>query len=93
MTRAKRLVTLREEYVEEAAGSRISLVAVVSLIFENPYLTVARVERATGLTNQGARNLVVKATTLGWLHADEVRGRSGRTVWVANDVLRAIRDV
>lgn len=90
--RARRLVQLREDYLAVAATSRSSLGSLVGLLFENPYVTVSRVEAAADLTNQGARYLIRRAESLGWLHQDGGRGPAGRAVWVASDVLSAIRD-
>jgi Fic family protein len=84
--RAEKLVTLRERYIAEASRARSNLPAVVDLIFTNPFLTVARVQRRTGLTNQGARNLIKDAARRGWLHEVGALGRGGRMYWVARDL-------
>lgn len=84
--RAEKLVRLRERYLEEASGSRSNLPALLRLMFSNPFLTVARVERNTGLTNQGARNLVKEAARRGWLEEIGTIGRGGRMYWVAREL-------
>jgi hypothetical protein len=50
----------------------------IELLFQNPYMTVRRLERATGLTNQGARNLIRKAEVRGWVETIGAHGRGGR---------------
>jgi len=88
--RAERLVGLRETYIAEAAQSRSNLPALVELMFTNPFLTVSRVERRTGLTNQGARNLIKVAAHRGWLEEVGTIGRGGRMYWVARDLYEII---
>ncbi len=89
-TRARQLVDLRERYLADAARTRSSLPGLITLIFENPYVTVARVQRALGLTNQGSRNLVRDAQRRGWLTEIGTYGRGGRAYWVAPEVLGII---
>lgn len=84
--RAGRLVDLRERYLAESMTTRSSLPTLVNLIFANPYVTVLRVQRATRLTNQGARNLVYEAVKRGWLTQLGVHGRGGRAWWLAQEV-------
>lgn len=86
ISRATGLVDLRERYLTGAASARSRLPAVVELLMANPYLTVARVERALGVTNQGARNLVKEAERREWVSELPLR-RGGRVYWVAEDVL------
>ena len=62
----------------------------MELLFRNPYVTVRSVERATGLTNQGARNLIKRAEAKGWLQSVGNRGRGGREYWVAMDIYQVI---
>jgi Fic family protein len=88
--RAGKLVELRERYLAEAARTRSSLPALANMIFANPFLTVSSVERETGLTNQGARNLIRDAERRGWLTVVGTRGRGGRTYWVAHEVFGII---
>jgi Fic family protein len=88
--RAEKLVTLREQYLAEAAQARSNLPALVELIFTNPFLTVVRVERKTGLTNQGARNLIKDAGRRGWVQEIGTLGRGGRMYWVAKDLYEII---
>jgi Fic family protein len=88
--RAEKLVDLREEYFKEALQTRGRLPGLVNLMFANPYLTVTRVERALGLTNQGARNLLRDAERRGWLREIGAYGRGGRTFWLAPRVFDVI---
>ncbi len=88
--RAEKLVTLRERYLLEASGSRSNLPALVEMIFTNPFLTVRRVEIRTGLTNQGARNLIKDAAKRGWVNEVGAIGRGGRMYWVASDLYAII---
>lgn len=88
--RSEKLVVLRERYLAEAATTRSNLSALVGLLFANPFLTVARVEKAVGLTNQGARNLIKDAARRGWLDEIGTSGRGGRVYWVARDLMDVI---
>lgn len=87
VTRAQRLVSVREEYLSEAHRGRSSLPRLVELIFRNPIITVHRVESALSLTNQGARNLVQQAEGRGWLVKLDERGQGGRQRWQAREIL------
>jgi hypothetical protein len=49
---------------------------------------VARLQGRTGLTDQGARNVVTEAVARGWL--EEVMGRGGRMYWVARELFDII---
>lgn len=84
--RAGRLVQLRERYLSDSARSRSRIGEVVGLLFANPFVTTRRVERALGVTNQGALNLVRKAEALGWLTGLPAQGRGGRRSWVAKEI-------
>ena len=90
VARSEKLVTLREAYLAEAAKARSNLVAIAGLIFTNPFVTVTRVERSTGLTNQGARNLIKDAARRGWLQEVGTIGRGGRMYWVAREIFDVI---
>lgn len=89
-TRSRRLIDIREQYLLEAGGTRSSLPALARVLFTNPFVTVKTVERITGLTNQGARNLIHSAVKRGWLTEIGAVGRGGRTYWVAQDVFDVI---
>lgn len=85
-TRAEKLVEVRERYLAESFRSRSLLPALVDLLFTNPFVTVHRVERQTGLTNQGARNLIREAERRGWVAEIGAVGRGGRMYWVAQEL-------
>lgn len=86
--RAAQLVALRERYLEALRGSRSRAVEVIPMIFANPFLTVRRVERALGVTNQAARNYVLELQGLGLVDALELRGGKGRRrYWRAAEIL------
>ncbi len=91
INRATALIDLREEWIVAAASSRSRLSAVVDLLLANPYVTVGRVQRALGVTNQGARNLVKEAERRGWLTELATTGPGGRTYWVADRVLDVLQ--
>jgi Fic family protein len=88
--RAGRLVETRERYLAEAARTRSNLPRLVEMLFQNPYLTVGRVEQAVNLTNQGARNLIRDAERRGWVEEVGSFGRGGRTYWVASEVFNVV---
>lgn len=88
--RAGHLVELRERYLAESHGSRSRVAALIDLMFENPYFTVFKVQRALDVTNQGARNLLLDAERRGWVTRAGVAGRGGRMYWVAKEVFDAI---
>jgi Fic family protein len=90
VARSGALVDLRERYLREASQTRSHLQALVRLVFGNPYVTVARVERALDLTNAGARNIVREAERRGWLQEIGTAGRGGRMFWVASEVFDII---
>ncbi|WP_264292449.1 Fic family protein [Tessaracoccus defluvii] len=77
VSRAERLLAVREIYIRESGQTRSSLPALVELIFSNPFVTVARLQKKTGLTNQGARNVIRDAEARGWLRAVGTSGRGG----------------
>lgn len=90
--RATKLIELRERYLAEASRTRSRLGTLIPLVFANPFMTVTRAERATGLTNQGARNLLRDATRRGWLDELGAAGRGGRTYWVASEIWKITED-
>lgn len=88
--RALRLVRIREEYRAVAAKERSNLGALVEMIVTNPFVTVRAVESQLGITPQGARNLISKAETMGWLTKLGTHGRGGRVHWVAQEIFRIV---
>lgn len=88
--RARKLVKLRQKYLQESYKTRSNLPQLIELLFRNPYVTVRTVERATGLTNQGARNLIRKAEEREWVMSIGSHGRGGREYWRASEIYRVI---
>lgn len=88
--RSRQLVELREGYHRDAVQTRSSLPVLVDMIVQNPFVTVKAVELRTGLTNQGARNLIRGAHARGWLASLGARGRGGREYWVAQEILNVL---
>ncbi len=68
--------------------SRSRVGELLDLLFRNPFVTVTRVERALGMTNQGARNLIRDAAKRGWLVEIGAGGRGGRAYWIADEIWR-----
>lgn len=90
VSRAEKLVHLREQYIAEAAKARSNLPALVELVFSNPFVTAARFSARSGLTLQGSRNVIKDAVARGWLVETDSKGRGGRVYWVAADVFAII---
>lgn len=90
VTRAERLVALRERYIAETARSRFHIRNLIDLIFANPYVTVARLQGVTKLSVQGARNVIKNAVGRGWLQPAGNRGRGGRAYWLAGEIFAII---
>lgn len=84
------LVSVRELYLAEAMQTRSRLPGLVDLMLLNPFVTVGRVEKALGLTNQGARNIIRDAERRGWLEELGTWGRGGRTYWLARQIFDII---
>lgn len=90
VARARTLIELRTEYLKVAHTTRSNLPQLVELLFRNPFVTVRGVQHATDLTNQGARNLIRKAETMGWVVSVGSRGRGGREYWMAPAIFEVI---
>jgi Fic family protein len=88
--RARKLVQLRQQYLQESYRTRSNLPQLIELLFRNPYVTVRNVEQVTGLTNQGARNLIRKAEEREWVMSIGTHGRGGREYWLASKIYRVI---
>jgi Fic family protein len=95
VARAERLGDVRERYRRElaATGSRSRAGEVVDLMLDNPYITVARVQKALGVTQPGALSLLRRIEQRGWLQDRGTSGKGGRVVWVAPEVLCVIEEV
>ncbi|MEU8631616.1 Fic family protein [Amycolatopsis sp. NPDC048633] len=88
--RASDIVNLREKYITQSQTDRSRVSAIVPLVFRNPYISVLDVQRAIGVTTQGARDLLNKAESYGWVQKYTTIGRGGRTLWVAAEVFEII---
>ncbi|MCZ7629547.1 MAG: hypothetical protein M5U19_11060, partial [Microthrixaceae bacterium] len=90
VSRAERLVDIREDYRGRLADDRSRAAALVDMIFQNPVLTTSRVAGDLGVTLQGALNLIRRLESA--LIVTEVRGIPGRSKrWVALEVLDALQ--
>ncbi len=92
VNRATKLIKLRETYVADAMRTRSRRGELVTLLFENPFVTVRRVEMALEITNQGARKIIQDAESRGWVSRVAFRGRGGRQYWVAQDIFDIIEE-
>ena len=93
VTRAEKLMDLRERYRADAARSRSRSGELVDLLFANPVVTVRTVEERLGVTNQGARNLMKSLEDKGWLlQSAAAPGRGGRVLWLAPEIFGIIED-
>lgn len=90
ITRARRLITIREEYTAEAMQERSNLRRLVDIIVSNPFVTTKYVETELQITNQGARKLIRNAEARGWLRSLGTGGRGGRELWVAYAIFETI---
>lgn len=88
--RASKLVSLREQYYQDCRLDRSRVSALIPLIFSNPFLAAKRVQSSVGVTNQGARNLLDRATDYGWISQIGTAGRGGALYWVAKDVFTTV---
>ncbi len=89
VSRAERLVDLRESYRQRLIGDRSRAGEVVDLVFQNPVLTTTRIADAFGTSLQSAINHIRR------LEAEkivtEVRGVPGRSKrWVSLEVLNVL---
>ncbi|WP_087003927.1 Fic family protein [Gulosibacter sp. 10] len=90
ISRARELIQIRERYTKTASQERSSLIRLVNLIIKNPFVTVKYVQSQLELTNQGARNLIKKAESNGWLKSLGSHGRGGRERWYAPEILNVM---
>ncbi|MBE1492606.1 Fic family protein [Plantactinospora soyae] len=89
-TRATKLVALREKYYRQCRDDRSRVGALIPLMFQNPFITAKRVQGNIGGTLQGARNLLDRAASYGWLEYIGPHGRGGRLYYAAAEVLDTI---
>jgi len=90
---AAALVRIREEYLASASSARSRIGEIVPLVCANPFITISRVERSLGITNQGARKLVLDAADRGWVEPlTQSAGRGRKRTWIARQVFNVIED-
>jgi Fic family protein len=87
LLQADQLLKLRET-LQRRLRDTPRLASLVDELFVNPYLTVARAERALKVSNPTARQAVRKLHDLGIV--EELTGRDWGKVFVARSVLQAI---
>lgn len=90
IARARRLVSIREQYRSLAMQERSSLPRLVDIIVNNPFVTTKHISTALDLTNQGAKNLIKNAEARGWLTSLGTKGQGGRELWIASEVFEII---
>lgn len=88
--RAKSLLSLREHYRSELAGTRNRSPEVVEFLFENPIINCSLVREQLGMSNQGALNQIRSLERRGWLTELKAVGRGGSKLWLAHEVFKAI---
>ncbi|HEY5852660.1 MAG TPA: Fic/DOC family N-terminal domain-containing protein [Aldersonia sp.] len=95
VSRASKLVELRERYFRQVELDRSRVGALIPMIFRTPFIHARRVEltitqAGNAITAQGARNLLARAEELGWVSKFGHYGRGGRTMYLARDVFDII---
>jgi len=88
--RTRALMELRETYINESLKSRSRKGEIINLLFENPFITVKRVQTKLGISNQGARKIVADVEKMGWIKSLKKTGRGGRYIWVAPEIHKII---
>lgn len=88
--RAGQVVELRETYLTQSQKDRSRVAAIVPLIFRNPFISTRDVQQATGVSHQGARDLLSKAEEYGWIERYATVGRGGRNLWIAHEIYHVI---
>lgn len=91
ITRAERLVDLREGYLSRLAGSRSRANEVVDLIMSSPVVTTRQVADGLGVSVVGAGNLLRQLQRLDVV-TEQRRGTGIATLWRAQDVLAAVSE-
>lgn len=84
--RADRLMDLREKYRRALSGVRSRVVEVIDMMFVSPVLTTSAIARQLGVSGQAALNYIRDLERRGWLEELSVKGRGGRTYWLATEV-------
>ena len=87
--RIKALIEIRERYRTEVSEFRSGLPYLIDAIFENPILTVAKVQARLNVSQPTASSLLKKAQQLGWLIPLARAGRGGKQSWYAHEIWAA----
>lgn len=95
VSRAGRLVELRERYYRQIEMDRSRVSALIPLIFGTPFIHARRIEVSFAdsggpITKQGARNLLARAEELGWISRYGTQGKGSRTIYLAREVFEII---
>nr|WP_300265606.1 Fic family protein [Microbacterium sp.] len=91
-TRIRSLVELRERYRRQSINDRSALASVIDLVFRNPIVTVAAVQRFADVSQPTASAALRKAEARGWLRSAGRWGRGGRERWIATEIWAAVTD-
>jgi Fic family protein len=86
IARASALVGLRESYYRQAEMDRSRVTGLIPIMFRSPFVSTRTVERQLELTNAGARKLLARAESYGWLRNYGAYGRGGMHVWLAPEI-------
>ncbi len=90
VNRTAALMALRERYINDSLKLRSRIGEIINLLFENPFITVKRVETKLGISQPAARNIVLKAKDMGWIKLATKPGTGRRHLWVAPDIHKII---
>ena len=89
-TRIHSLIEIRERYRREAHGERSALPGLIDLIFHNPVITVGSVQRALGISQPTASNLIHRTEKRGLVKLMGRSGRGGKGRSIATERWRAV---
>jgi Fic family protein len=84
------LVEIRERYRKASQSDRSALPGLIDIIFRNPVITVATVQRTLKIAQPTASGLIRKAEERGWVSSMGKWGRGGRQRWLAREVWAAV---
>ena len=85
LSRAERLIDLRETYRERLRGQRTRAHEILDAVLENPFVTTVQTARRLNISPQGATNLLRALQAVAILSPlPRIPGRSNR--WVAHEI-------
>ena len=90
--RLQALVTLRQNYLDQAASLRPAMGALVDVLLETPVVSVSLVQAALGVSRPTAVKVVKEAESLGWLVSLGRSGLGGLQRWYAKDFWEVTTD-